>query len=75
MIKLLAVFSVLGILSFPALADEPGTSSCGSGNVDSHGDPCISGKTTAGAASKTPFNGGGTARGSGAGGNSGGHGR
>jgi hypothetical protein len=68
---------VLALVCGPALAGQqatsepPGTSACGSGGVDSHGDPCVDGKTTAGAADKTPFNGsGGGSRGSG-----GGHGR
>ncbi len=63
-LRLLCVLGVAAMLAGPALADPPGTSSCGSGGVDSHGDPCTDGKTTAGAASKTPFNGAG-GRGSG----------
>ncbi len=64
--RLLGILGVLAILGGPALADDPpGTSSCGAGGVDSHGDPCVGGKTTAGAASKTPFNGAGGGRGSG----------
>ncbi len=60
MYRLLGVLGVMAILAGPALAaDPPGTSSCGSGNVDSHGQPCTDGKTTAGAASKTPYNGAG----------------
>jgi hypothetical protein len=71
MFRLVGVLGVLAMLCGPALADPPGTSACGSGGVDRHGDPCVDGKTTAGAADKTPFNGsGGGSRGSG-----GGHGR
>jgi hypothetical protein len=78
--RLLGTLSVLVIVCGPALAaDPPGTTSCGSGGVDSSGNPCVDGKTTVGAASTTPFNGnGGSARSSGGhGGNggAGGHGR
>jgi hypothetical protein len=70
MLRFLGILGVLGLLCGPALADPPGTSACGSSGVNSHGDPCVNGKTTAGAADKTPFNGaGGGSRGSG------GHGR
>jgi hypothetical protein len=72
MLRCLGILAMLALLCGPVLADPPGTSACGSGGVNSHGDPCVGGKTTAGAADKTPLNGAGGTRGSGG---SGGHGR
>jgi hypothetical protein len=67
MFRLLGILGLIASLGGPALAaDPPGTPTCGSGGVDSQGNPCTNGKTTADEASKTPYNG---ASGRGSGGN------